>query len=289
LHILKNRDNSSDSIRVHALYTGGTEVRPASLHRWGGALTSTLRILSDQTFSPVLPIWSWLIEHPEGNIIVDTGASRGLTDPDYLRRLGPFQSRLLGRLSRFTVKPEDEITFRLAALGRTVEEIRWVVFTHLHLDHVDGLGAFGHSEVVIDENEWSHPHFAPKPLFPPWLNPTPARLRSGLIDCFDRAYPITQDGTVLLVSTPGHTPHHCSVLVHTGSISYLLAGDAVYDQAQLLADRDSGVDADFTKAAQTRRAIRTYASRYPTVLLPSHDPESENRLIHGTVLEIKTP
>ena len=55
--------------------------------------------------------------------------------------------------------------------------------------------------------------------------------------------PLTRRGDVLIVPTPGHTPHHVSVVV-CGDPSFLLAGDTSYNQRLLLAGKVDGVSPD---------------------------------------------
>jgi glyoxylase-like metal-dependent hydrolase (beta-lactamase superfamily II) len=67
-------------------------------------------------------------------------------------------------------------------------------------------------------------------------------------------------------------------------ICYLFAGDAVYDQDQLLTGQQAGAHVDYGHSVMTYKAIKTYAERNPTVLLPSHDPLSGLRLSTRDVL-----
>jgi len=249
-------------------------------------LSSKARILLDRTMSEPLPVWVWVVEHPEGNILVDTGAGSGLSRPEYLRPFGRVQSWMMRQLAQFEVAAQDEASARLASCGIKPKSIQKVVLTHLHCDHVDGLGAFQDREIIVADDEWRHPHFAAFPLMPEKMLPNRVALRSGVIPGFQNAYPITRAGDVFLVATPGHTFHHCSVLVISAHKHYLIAGDAVYSQAQLLADRDAGVDADFRLAAASRHALRVFARKNPTVFLPSHDPEAAKRLRAGSILEV---
>ena len=85
--------------------------------------------------------------------------------------------------------------------------------------------------------------------------------------------PLTRRGDVLIVPTPGHTPHHVSVLV-AGDPSYLLAGDTSYNQRLLLAGKIDGVSPNQRVARRTHARILALAQQRPLVYLPSHDPES---------------
>src|SRR5690606_34380883 len=95
---------------------------------------------------------------------------------------------------------------------------------------------------------------------------------------FSGSYPITRDGRIALVATPGHVAGHCSVVVRDDDVSYFLAGDATYSQENLRAGRTDGVTNDPATARETLRNIATYAAQQPTILLPAHDPDAVRRL-----------
>jgi serine/threonine protein kinase len=98
------------------------------------------------------------------------------------------------------------------------------------------------SEILVNEMEWRHPSLSLPQLYPSWFKPTLFQFKEEQLDGFDRAYRVTTDGDVLVLLTPGHTHHHASVLLRHRSegISYLFAGDAVYNQAQLLTGEQAG-------------------------------------------------
>jgi N-acyl homoserine lactone hydrolase len=273
--------------RIHAIQTGMVRVKSAYHTRQGcPGLLSRLRILLDSTFTPWLPIWAWLIEHPEGDILIDTGERAAVMQPDYFQVAGWSSAWLYRHLFKFHVEEKDEIGPQLAALGRTAQRIRWVILTHLHFDHCDGLHQLPESEVLVNEMEWRHPSFSLPKLYPSWLKPTLFRFKEEPLDGFDRCYRVTTQGDVLILPTPGHTYHHSSVLFRDRSagVCYLFAGDAVYDQAQLLTEEQAGAHVDYRSSIMTYRAIKIYAEHNPTVLLPSHDPLSGHRLRTRDVL-----
>ena len=98
--------------------------------------------------------------------------------------------------------------------------------------------------------------------------------------------PLTKLGDVLIVPTPGHTPHHISVVV-CGSPLLFLAGDTSYDQQLLIAGKVDGVSPDENVAKTTLARIASLAKEQPLVYLPSHDPQSEERLLNRSVLVLE--
>ena len=81
-----------------------------------------------------------------------------------------------------------------------------------------------------------------------------------------------------MVPTPGHTPGHVSVVVQDGAEQIMLAGDASYLELAMLRGTVDGVSPDETEVRGTLAAIRNLCSQRPTVYLPTHDPQSAERL-----------
>jgi glyoxylase-like metal-dependent hydrolase (beta-lactamase superfamily II) len=101
---------------------------------------------------------------------------------------------------------------------------------------------------------------------------------------FEESYAVTKAGDVIIVPTPGHTPNHTSVIVKIDEISYFLAGDTSYTQELLLEKHPDGVSPNPGIARQTLDKILQYAKSEPTVYLPTHDPNSEDRLKYRKLL-----
>ena len=101
---------------------------------------------------------------------------------------------------------------------------------------------------------------------------------------FDQTLPLTSDGTVFAVPTPGHMVGHLSVVVRAPEVTYFLAGDATYDE-QLLKQRIvDGVSVNLQVSLDTLDRVAGFARSEPTVLLPAHDPLAEHRLTERITL-----
>ena len=268
---------------ITPICTGLVRVKKPFLTRRGGPITSRLRILASQDFTPELPIHAWLIAHPEGDILVDSGMSGGLLRPGYLDSLGRFDAWLSRRICIFTLKPGEEIGKQLPLIRPGGARGLRVVMTHLHIDHVDGLNDLPGCEVLIHAAEWAHPSGAPKVLLAP-LKPRCFSYAQKSDGIFDLAYPITHAGDVIAVPTPGHTPNHCSIILRRGDLSYIFAGDAVYSQDQLLCGELAGGHIDARRAADSIRRLKAFAQKNPAVLLPSHDPDAARRLAENEIV-----
>ncbi len=114
--------------------------------------------------------------------------------------------------------------------------------------------------------------------WPAWFAPIPLDLDPEPYGPFTASKRLTVAGDVIAVATPGHTAHHLSIVVEDQGTTYLLAGDASYDQRPMIAGRIDGVSPDDALARATLRAIDQFARSRPVVYLPTHDPASAARL-----------
>jgi N-acyl homoserine lactone hydrolase len=266
-------------VRVRAIQTGYARLRPAQARRRPGG---AVRVLLDQDWTGWLPIHAWLIEHPEGNILVDTGETAQVAQPGYLPAWHPF-FRLA---ASFLVHSEDELGPQLKKAGIFWDQIRTVVLTHLHTDHVNGLRHLplaarflaARGEIESAKGRFGQAMGYLAHHWPQWFRPEPIEFEERRFGPFERHMALTQARDVVIVPTPGHTPHHVSVIVDCGDVAIFLAGDATYSEAQLIGRWADGVSPRPEVQLQTLDTIKWFVQSRPTVYLPSHDPESAKRL-----------
>src|ERR1700677_4105128 len=134
---------------VHAICTGLVQVKLAQIEGRGKGLARAAHILFDEGWSDWLPIYAWVIDHPEGIIVVDTGETARVHERGYHPRWHPF----FRRAARFSVHPEEEIGPQLRALGIAARDVRQVVITHLHTDHAGGLVHLSGSKTWVAPGE----------------------------------------------------------------------------------------------------------------------------------------
>ena len=217
------------------------------------------------------PVPAFLVRHPsEGDVLVDTAYDpSAATDP--VRTLGLATGRLFAHRPR-PLRPQ------LAALGA---EPGTVVMTHLHSDHVSGIGQFRDATLVCDRAEWEAARARGS-----WLNGyVPGLLEDvrepRLLDLdggephgpFAKTHDLFGDGSIRIVSTRGHAAGHCSVLLQTGDGEVLLCGDAVGVERQLYEIVPMAIFVDRTAALASMRSIQAWHREEPGRLaVPGHDP-----------------
>jgi N-acyl homoserine lactone hydrolase len=270
-------------VELRVVRTGSIRIRPSN---WAGNMhhpvwRRRLAILLDRDWTQPLPIYTYLIEHNEGLILLDSGESALSAKPGWFPWWSPLRLAV-----DIHVEPGDEIGPRLRSMGIDPgKDLRMLVLSHLHHDHADGLSHFRGTDIAVsDENYRAAVGLkgaligAVPSRWPSWFDPRRVQLTGPRVATFDRTLPLTSDGTVFAVPTPGHMPGHLSVVVRTPEVTYFLAGDATYNE-QLLKQRIvDGVSVNLQVSLDTLDRIAGFARSEPTVLLPAHDPLAEHRL-----------
>jgi N-acyl homoserine lactone hydrolase len=267
-------------MKIHAIQTGTVAIRPNQRQGKGIGVARLVNTLSDRRWTEPLPIYAWVIEHPEGIILIDTGESAKAASPDYFPSWHPYLKNAI-----FQVKPEQEVGLQLQTIGIHPNDVRWVILTHLHTDHAGGLHHFPKSEILVVRRAFELasglvgqargflPHH-----WPSWFTPKLIDLTPKPFDVFPKYFKLTNTGDVVIVLTSGHTDSHISVVFHDSDFSYFFAGDASYSEQLMLDQRIDGIALNGQEAKKTLERIQQFAHSTPCIYLPTHDPESGNRL-----------
>jgi glyoxylase-like metal-dependent hydrolase (beta-lactamase superfamily II) len=261
-------------------------VKTAFRTKKGSGPVAKINILLDDYFTEYMPIWVWIIEHPEGIIAIDTGEVIQAKDRgNYLARESAYSRYLAQHTSKFMIEQEDELNYQLSTVNLKPWDISLVVLTHLHLDHTDGLKFFPNTEIIVNQFEFEHPYANQPTTYPSWFKPHLVNYQKDRIEIFENAYPITKSEDLLYIPTPGHTNGHSSIIFKTDDVDIVFAGDTSYYQDQLLRGEVAGVNKDFAKTRDTYKKLIGYASLRPTVYLPTHDGNSGIRLLNKSLLK----
>jgi N-acyl homoserine lactone hydrolase len=263
-------------MQIHAISTGSVRLKRSFLFPSSGPRRQLDLFLPGPWSDPV-PINCWVVEHVGRLLLVDTGETASVKNI-------PF--------ARFEVTPEQELPGAMAAAGLSLDDVAEVVLTHHHGDHVDGLVHVRAPVSIHDaELEFLRTPFPAvmrrvlrQPL-PPGFAPTPIALDGGPFGAFAKSRALSEDGRIVAVATPGHTPGHISVIcVDDDGRHVMLAGDATDTLEQLHARRADAVGPDPKVHVATLETILEHCAQHPTVYLPSHDPESAARLAGATTV-----
>lgn len=264
-------------LKIHLISTGAVKVKTRFRETTRTGFAAQLSFILERKFTGWMPIWVMVIEHPEGIYVIDTGENANINDPGYFRSSGFFASWFDTTQFKFSVSREEEIDRQLQSLNIHVEKIKAVVLTHLHLDHADGLRHFQNVPVIVSEAEWKRPFGDLPKLYPHWFKPILVK-PDKTYDVFKKAHYLTEKKDLILVETPGHTWHHCSVILKTKQCDIFFAADICYSQDQLIYDKYSGSNASHRLAKMTYAAVKAYCGLHKTIFVPSHETAASRRL-----------
>jgi len=261
------------SIRITPFSTGTLQLKPTFLDgspSHGGPLGLIGALWRDPDFTWPLPMWCWIIETAHELILIDAGG-RPDTTGGVTR-------------TRFNISPEQALVPQLARYGFTPRDFDRVLLTHLHGDHVGGLAEFDPQRVWVAKPEWEPVAHFPGSMMRRLTAPVYRGFVPKVFEFdgppvlgFDCSWPVTSDGSIVALPTPGHSPGHTSFLVRTREWDVLIAGDVTYTARALEKQRDQGFIADVDKHHDTLRRVLSLVAT-GVAYLPSHDPDSPTRL-----------
>jgi len=190
-----------------------------------------------------VPVPSYLIRHPRGTAIFDSGLHVD-TQVDASGRLG----ERIAKLFEVQFEAGEEVGARLEGLEVDPGRVDFVVNSHLHFDHVGGNGQVPNARVVVQRREWEagkNEELRRSNAY----NPDDYDLGQELV-LVDGEHDLFGDGSVTCIPTYGHTPGHQSLRVRLDSGEVVLCGDACYLRRTLeelhlpsiLYDREAMID-----------------------------------------------
>ncbi len=237
-----------------------------------------------QNFAPMepkiqVPVAMYLIQHPKGNVLFDTGNNDKLiTDRSYWGKAADaFQ---------LVMTPEHSIESQLGRVGLKPDDIKYVVVSHMHLDHGGNVGKFPNSTLVIQDDEIHFAMFPDEPFAGSFIPGDAAALRAPVGVTHPNAMPMLRlegdmdlfgDGSVVVKRSVGHTAGSQMLIVRlpkTGTV--ILTGDAVYFRDNALKSIPPNLVLAYDPAGIMRgyEWIRYMMATENANFFTAHDPEA---------------
>jgi N-acyl homoserine lactone hydrolase len=249
----KNVTHRRGSVRVGAFYLGGVESDLAVFAPLDPRVGTKLES----------PFFFYLIEHPAGCLLFDTGAHPSIaTDPE--RRLGAWAKDMKSNAHQAPLE-------LLQAAGRSPDDIDFVAVSHLHYDHAGGLEFFPDTPVLAQRRELELAHWPP--IYQRrFYAPADYAATTAWIE-LDGDHDVFGDGRVRLFPTPGHTAGHQSLLITLGHGALILAGDAAYTSWAFEQSIMPAIVADPDAMVRSWGRLRELRRTCDAKLLFTHDPD----------------
>jgi len=183
LAVATHAASAGDSIKLYTLDCGAVDVADMAPFDDKGRFDGQSTVLANPCF---------LIRHPKGDLLWDTGMEQSLADiPEGI-----------GDNFHFTAK--RKLTDQLADLGLGVADIDFLSISHWHPDHSGNAGLFAASTWIVNRTERAFMFAEEKPQG----SEDYIALEDAKTIQFDATHDVFGDGSAVITSLPGHTPGH---------------------------------------------------------------------------------
>lgn len=219
-----------------------------------------------------IPVPWFLIKHPKGNVVIDGGnaVEAAIDKRAHWGAVVDAYDPLMD--------PAENCVDQARSVGVEPEDVRYVLQSHLHLDHTGAIGRFPKATYVVQRIEHEYAYN------PDWFSKG-AYIRAD----FDRPgldwkflggeytddFDLFGDGAIRAIFTPGHSPGHQSFLVtlpNTGKV--LLTIDAAYTMDHWNNLALPGLVCSSVDAAHSVAKLRKIAEDTGAMVVTGHDPDS---------------
>lgn len=222
-----------------------------------------------------IPVPWYVITHPDGNVVIDGGnAPAVVADPV------AYWGETLAAAYWPTMSADEAVVPQLQKAGIDPASVRWIVQSHLHIDHTGAVASaehFPNAQVLATRREFEYAHS------PDWFS-TNSYVREDfngksidwvLLEDDEDGYDLFGDGVLRCWFSPGHSPGHQSFTVRLSeSGTYLLAVDAAYTTDHWEEKVLPGFMTSALETARSVKRLRRLADRERATVVTGHDPDA---------------
>ncbi len=252
-----------ETMKLYCFYTGSTKLDKSFLTGARGLGQSI-----------TVPVPMFLITHPEGNVIFDTGMNVNVIDKP--EEIWGFVSYVIVPI----MKEEDKPINQLKKLGYEADDIKYVVNSHLHLDHAGSNQFFPTAEFLVQKDELRVAYW-------PEIYQRGSYIREDFdhplnYNALEGDYDIFGDGKVVVMRATGHSQgHQCLIVTLENTGTVVLTGDSSYTHENLDQFVLPGIVWNPDEAMKTINKLRYLRDKKGAMILMGHDPELWDTLKHA--------
>ena len=266
------QSRSHGSLRIHALQAGLQQLDGGAMF---GVVPKTLwerKIPADERNRIPLGMRCLLIEHPDGLVLIDTGA--GDKENEKFYGIYGIENSPIGGVG------PTQLESALGQAGFAPADVRLVINSHLHFDHAGGntrkdasgtaVASFPNARYVIRRGEWVWAHRTNErtsaSYFPHNYDPLMA---AGVVDLVDADAEVVSG--ISLRRTPGHTPHHQGILIESDGERLFYLADLAPTTSHVPLPWIMGYDVEPLVTLETKRQLWAEAAREGWTVVFEHD------------------
>ena len=245
----------------------------------GGVLESDpsrYRLTKEDVGTTQLSVAAYLIVHPKGVLLWDTGA---VPDDNWEPTGRPVQQRLVlpdGQPRQVTIR--SPLRAQLTASGYSTARVTHLALSHYHWDHTANANAFSGATWLVRQTE-RDAMFADKPLGTATPMTYSALKASKTIVVTADEHDVFGDGAIILKSAPGHTPGHQVLyvkLAKTGGV--VLSGDLYHYPQERTMNRLPTFEFNEEQTRAARKSVEEFLTRTKSQLWIQHDFNAHAKL-----------
>lgn len=248
------RLNIAPSLKLYALNCGNITIQDASQL---GAVYSEGDILD-------LPVLCYLVQHPQGMLLWDTGIS-----PSFIQKY-----------NLAAVPPEPPLTDQLKAISVGIQDIDFLALSHMHYDHAGNANLFAHATWLVQEPEYEVAFSAEASKYA-FFSELYQSLDTAVTIQLNGDYDVFQDGTVVIKAAYGHTPGHQTLFINLANFGPILLSGDLYHTA---VTRDAMITS-YTRhprqSLETARRMERFLQETNTQLWIGHDSQQYQQYPHS--------
>ena len=219
-----------------------------------------------------IPVPWFLIKHPEGDVVIDGGNAIEVAIDKHAH-----WGAVVNAYDP-VMKKSDNCVEQAKSVGTNISDVRYLIQSHLHLDHSGGVGRFPNAIHVVQRLEYDYA------FNPDWFA-APAYIRKDfdkpnihwkyLNDKKTDFFDLYGDGVITIIFTPGHSPGHQSILLNLPKSGHiLLTIDAAYTLDHWENKCLPGLVTSSSEAADSVKKLRKVAKETKAMIVTGHDPDA---------------
>ena len=276
-------------MKVHVLHTG--EVRVSPYLPFGGDNCNLLKASGMTTPKEDwiwLPVSVYLIEHPKGLILVDTGWHRDMSPEgvyDKAAQIKSLGSRVLYNVNQGQIPLGEAVDEQLATMGIKPADLDYVLLTHLDCDHANGLRAVKNAKHIIvaqEELDCARKNGFIRYKKKWWEGVDLQTIEwNGTEGPAQKSFDLFDDGSIKMINIPGHCDGLCAVKITREDGKYvLLFSDGGYATKSWKEMITSGVSLDKEMQRKSLQWIREQSMDANCIeSLATHDTDIKPHVI----------
>lgn len=276
-------------MKIHVLHTG--EVRVSPYLPFGGDNCNLLKASGMTTPKEDwiwLPVSVYLIEHPKGLILVDTGWHRDMSPEgvyDKAAQIKSLGSRVLYNVNQGQIPLGEAVDEQLATMGIKPADLDYVLLTHLDCDHANGLRAVKDAKHIIvaqEELDCARKNGFIRYKKKWWEGVDLQTIEwNGTEGPVQKSFDLFGDGSIKMINIPGHCDGLCAVKITSEDGKYvLLFSDGGYATKSWKEMITSGVSLDKEMQRKSLQWIREQSMDANCIeSLATHDTDIKPHVI----------